>query len=202
MIRIDTLKFDAQGLIPCVTIDYESKQPLMLAYMNREAIRLTLETGEGTYYSRSRQMLWKKGETSGNTQRVVELRTDCDGDALLMSVEQIGVACHTGVRSCFYQGGEVYGSEQFVIPKLMETIRNRKKEPVEGSYTNYLFDKGLDKILKKVGEEASEVIIAAKNTPEELIYETADLMYHLLVLFESQNIDFNAVLNELKKRSR
>ena len=151
MIRIDTLKFDAQGLIPCVTIDYETKQPLMLAYMNREALSLTLETGEATYFSRSRQTLWKKGETSGNTQRVVELRTDCDGDALLMSVEQSGVACHTGVRSCFYQGGEVYGSEQFVIPKLMET---------------------------------------------------ADLMYHLLVLYESQNIDFNAVLNELKKRSR
>jgi phosphoribosyl-ATP pyrophosphohydrolase/phosphoribosyl-AMP cyclohydrolase len=199
---METLKFDAQGLIPCVTIDYETKQPLMLAYMNRESLSLTLETGEATYFSRSRQKLWKKGETSGNTQRVMDLRTDCDGDALLMAVEQSGVACHTGVRSCFYQDGEIFGSEPFVIPQLMETIRNRKKEPVEGSYTNYLFDKGLDKILKKVGEETAEVIIAAKNSSEELIYETADLMYHLLVLYESQNINFNAVLNELKKRSR
>lgn len=202
MICMETLKFDANGLIPCMTIDYETKQPLMLAYMNREALSLTLETGEATYFSRSRQTLWKKGETSGNTQRVMDLRTDCDGDALLMSVEQRGVACHTGVRSCFYQGGEIFASEPFIIPKLMETIRSRKIDPIEGSYTNYLFEKGLDKILKKVGEETAEVIIAAKNLPEELIYEAADLMYHLLVLFESQNIDFNAVLNELKKRSR
>jgi phosphoribosyl-ATP pyrophosphohydrolase/phosphoribosyl-AMP cyclohydrolase len=185
-----------------MTIDYETKQPLMLAYMNREALSLTLETGEATYFSRSRQALWKKGETSGNTQRMMDLRTDCDGDALLMAVEQMGAACHTGVRSCFYQDGEIFASEPFVIPQLMETIRNRKKEPVEGSYTNYLFDKGLDKILKKVGEETAEVIIAAKNAPEELIYEAADLLYHLLVLFESQNIDFYAVLNELKNRSR
>lgn len=200
--RIAQIKFNEQGLIPCIAVDGKTKIVLMQAYMNRESLSITLETGKVTYYSRSRQSLWTKGETSGHTQKLMAIYLDCDQDSILVEVEQLGLACHLGTRSCFYEDDVLYQSTGEVLKNLRETIHKRKIVPMEGSYTNYLLEKGVDKILKKVGEEATEVVIAAKNNAQELVYETADLMYHLLVLYESLEIDFDQVFQELYKRSR
>lgn len=200
---IEDLNFDSNGLITAIIQDVSTKEVLMVAYMNEESLHKTIETGQTWFFSRSRNELWHKGETSGNFQQVKGIRYDCDGDALLIEVEPQGPACHTGERSCFYRSVVESDSTQVesVIFRLFGTVKERKANPKEGSYTNYLFDKGIDKILKKVGEETSEVIIAAKNnSKEELIYETADLVYHMTVLLVNQGIDPEEILNELKKR--
>lgn len=191
-IDIERLKFSEEGLIPCVAFDVDTRQVLMLAYMNDAAIERTLESGDVTYYSRSRRCLWTKGENSGNRQRLVSLKMDCDGDSLLAEVSQKGVACHTGTYSCF--------EERDALSVLIRTIKSRKLNPVEGSYTNYLLREGLDKILKKVGEEAAEVIIASKNDKREVVAETADLLYHIFVLLECLEINFDDVLKKLEER--
>jgi phosphoribosyl-ATP pyrophosphohydrolase/phosphoribosyl-AMP cyclohydrolase len=200
------LKFNEKGLIPVVVQDVKTNSVLMLAYMNKESIEATLETGKMTYFSRSRNKLWQKGETSGNFQTLRELKLDCDGDTLLALVSQEGVACHTGEYSCFFEslyGEGDYTSGYGIIDELYGVIEGRKKHPVEGSYTNYLFDKGIDKILKKVGEESAEVIIAAKNAaPDEIRYETADLIYHLLVMLCEEGLTPSEVFAELEKRRK
>ncbi|WP_339229621.1 bifunctional phosphoribosyl-AMP cyclohydrolase/phosphoribosyl-ATP diphosphatase HisIE [Aeribacillus sp. FSL K6-2833] len=201
--NIAELKFDENGLIPAVVQDAVSKEVLTVAYMNEESLKKTLETKETWFYSRSRQKLWHKGETSGNTQTVQEIRYDCDKDALVVLVIPKGPACHTGQYSCFSKenGGQVDGSRFDIINKLEAVIAEREAERPEGSYTTYLFEKGLDKILKKVGEEASEVIIAAKNrSHDELKWEAADLLFHLLVLLREQKLPFDEVLKVLKER--
>ncbi len=196
------LKFDERGLIPAVVQDYHTGQVLMVAYMNREALEKTVATGETHFYSRSRQRLWHKGETSGNIQKVKEIFYDCDADTLLVQVLPQGPACHTGARSCFYR--TVGGDEKTagsILDELAAVIADRKENMPEGSYTTYLFEKGLDKILKKVGEETAEVIIAAKNPGSgELVYETADLFYHLLVLLEEKGVTLESIWQELAKR--
>ncbi len=199
---IEKLKFDEKGLIPAVVQDYYSKQVLTVAYMNRESLEITMKEGYTCFYSRSRQQLWRKGETSGNTQKVVTITSDCDRDALVIEVIKNGPACHTGEESCFfnleYTGNDV---TPFSYDALYEMIEGRKTQPKEGSYTTYLFDKGMDKILKKVGEESTEVIIAgAKNDKEETIYEVADLAYHLIVMMVEQGITLKDVTAELAKR--
>lgn len=203
---ISKVKFDDKGLVPVVVQDVNTNSMLMLAYMNEESLKKTLETGEMTYFSRSRNKLWRKGETSGNFQTLRELKVDCDGDTLLALVSQQGVACHTGEYSCFFEslyGNGDYTSGYAVIDELYGVIEGRKKNPVEGSYTNYLFEKGIDKILKKVGEEAAEVIIAAKNSSRgEIRYETADLIYHLLVMLCEEGLSPSEVFAELEKRRR
>ncbi|MFW5864968.1 MAG: bifunctional phosphoribosyl-AMP cyclohydrolase/phosphoribosyl-ATP diphosphatase HisIE [Candidatus Izemoplasmataceae bacterium] len=200
--NLNELKFDSQGLIPVVVQDYKTLEVLMLAYMNKEAIEKTLETKLGTYYSRSRKTLWQKGETSGNIQHVKSFSYDCDEDTLLLKVDQVGPACHTGNRSCFYRDILPSNDNPFTFEILYDIIKNRKLNPLEGSYTNYLFDKGLDKILKKLGEETSEVIIGAKNQDKtEMIYEMSDLIYHLSVLMLYNDITFKDLENELKKRN-
>ncbi|MFP4286111.1 MAG: bifunctional phosphoribosyl-AMP cyclohydrolase/phosphoribosyl-ATP diphosphatase HisIE [Candidatus Izemoplasmataceae bacterium] len=200
--NLNELKFDSQGLIPVVVQDYKTLEVLMLAYMNKEAIEKTLETKLGTYYSRSRKTLWQKGETSGNIQHVKSFSYDCDEDTLLLKVDQVGPACHTGNRSCFYRDILPSNDKPFTFETLYDIIKNRKLNPLEGSYTNYLFDKGLDKILKKLGEETSEVIIGAKNQDKtEMIYEMSDLIYHLSVLMLYNDITFKDLENELKKRN-
>ncbi|UWE03437.1 bifunctional phosphoribosyl-AMP cyclohydrolase/phosphoribosyl-ATP diphosphatase HisIE [Laceyella sacchari] len=194
------LKFGADGLIPAIVQDGRTKQVLTLAYMNRESLEKTLETGETWFFSRSRQALWHKGATSGHTQKVIAVSRDCDQDALLIQVEPRGPACHTGSVSCF--GGEADKPEpESILAQLETVIAERQQERPEGSYTTYLFDKGIDKILKKVGEEAAEVIIAAKNEGQaELRYEAADLLYHLLVLLREKDLPFGNVLAELRER--
>lgn len=198
------LKFDANGLIPAIAQDAETNQVLMLAYMNRESIEKTLETGYATYFSRSRQQLWRKGETSGHTQRLVAMRYDCDGDTLLLTVRQTGAACHTGSKNCFFN--DVYVDEDApatadVLAQDYAIIADRDAHPVEGSYTNYLLGKGVEKICKKLGEEASETIIAAmKGSKEEVTYEAADLLYHLMVLMYQQGVTLNDVWAELARR--
>ena len=197
------IKFNKDGLVPAIVQDVFSKEVLMLAYMNREYLKKTIETKSTWFYSRSRKKLWNKGETSGNTQRVLELLYDCDGDTLLVKVIQKGNACHTGERSCFFNEiyKEKYQDSNDVLHLLYQRIKNRKLDPQEGSYTNYLFDQGIDKILKKVGEESSEVIIGAKNNnQEEVIYETADLIYHILVLLNEMGISIQSIKDELYKR--
>ncbi len=206
MEEFTNIKFDASGLVPAIVQDFETGEVLMLAYMNKESVNKTLETKETWFWSRSRGELWNKGATSGNTQRVKRLSYDCDGDSLLIKVNQMGNACHTGERSCFfnevYNNGEEKAGGNFLF-KLYEVIKDRKENPKEGSYTNYLFDKGIDKILKKLGEEAAETIIAAKNIDEEeLIYEASDLVYHLLVLLNEKNIPLERIIKELKGRER
>ncbi len=200
----DNVKFDEKGLVPVVVQDVKTHAVLMVAYMNREALQKTLETGDMTYFSRSRQQLWRKGETSGHFQKLHELKLDCDGDTLLAIVSQEGPACHTGRYSCFFEslyGDGAYSSGYGVIDELFAVIEDRKANPKEGSYTNYLFDKGIDKILKKVGEEAAEVIIAAKNAaPDEIRYESADLLYHLLVMLCERGLNPGEVFAELEKR--
>lgn len=200
---IETLKFDEKGLIPAVVQDVETKEVLMLAYMNKESIKKTLNERKATYFSRSRNELWTKGETSGNTQDVKGFYYDCDKDTILLKVKQKGVACHTGNYSCFFneilQNNEV--TQRELINRLYDLIKDRKTNPKSGSYTNYLFDKGLDKILKKVGEESAEVIIAAKNeSKDEIVYEISDLVYHTLVLMVNAEVEVEDIINELKGR--
>ena len=239
---LKTVKFDENGLIPVIAQDYHSKHIRMLAYMNKEALTKTLETGNVYYYSRSRQKLWLKGEESGHFQHLKGISVDCDGDTLLIQIEQVGgISCHTGNATCFYRNVDTTnkkGSQCFTptigrmisaptkdgnistptkdgnastptkdgylgpsfLSKLENVIKDRKENPVEGSYTNYLFREGLDKILKKVGEEATETIIAAKTKREDTIYEVADLIYHLTVLLTELNISWDEVKNELEKR--
>ena len=193
------------GLIPAVVQDYRTNEVLMVAYMNEESFRHTLETGKMTYYSRSRQELWCKGDTSGHYQYVKKLMIDCDNDTILAKVRQIGAACHTGNRSCFFtelaSRDYVDTNPLTVLTEDYDVIRGRKEHPKEGSYTNYLFDKGIDKILKKCGEEATEMVIAAKNPDaEELKYEIADLLYHTMVLMVECGLDWNDVMKELVNR--
>lgn len=199
---LEEIKFDDRGLVPAVVQDIESNKVLMLAYMNKESIQKTFEEGIVHYYSRSREKLWKKGETSGNIQKLKGFYYDCDCDSLLILVEQVGVACHTGNYSCFFN--EVLKTENEktnILEGLYSLLENRKENPKEGSYTNYLFKEGLDKILKKVGEETSEVIIGAKNkSKEELVYEISDLVYHLLVLMVNENVSIDDIKNELISR--
>lgn len=205
---IENLKFDERGLIPAVVQDANTKEVLTLAYMNKESLEKSLETKETWFYSRSRQELWHKGETSGNTQTIVQIKYDCDQDSLVVLVEPRGPACHNGTTSCFTEslteGSSIEASnleEYRILQSLQEVIKLREQERPEGAYTTYLFEKGVDKILKKVGEEASEVIIAAKNRdPEELKWEAADLLYHLLVLLEEQKLPFSEILKVLNKR--
>ncbi len=200
--NIDQLKFDANGLIPAVVQDYYSKKVLTVAYMNRESLEISMKEGRTCFYSRSRQTLWRKGETSGNTQEIVCIRTDCDMDALVVEVIKAGPACHTGEDSCFFN--DLYESEthkDFSMEALYGVIAGRKLNPKEGSYTTYLFNKGVDKILKKVGEECTEVIIEGKaNDKEATIYEIADLTYHLMVLMVEMGISLDEVFAQLASR--
>jgi phosphoribosyl-AMP cyclohydrolase / phosphoribosyl-ATP pyrophosphohydrolase len=207
--NIESLKFDEKGLIPAIVQDAFSKEVLTLAYMNLDSIKKSIETKETWFYSRSRQELWHKGATSGNTQKILDIIFDCDKDALVVLVEPAGPACHNGTVSCFNEGIFDRKPEFFqynlmdyqILLELEQVIKEREKERPEGAYTTYLFEKGVDKILKKVGEEASEVIIAAKNRDkEELKWEVADLIYHLLVLLQEQKLPFNEVLSVLNKR--
>ncbi|MDO4546998.1 MAG: bifunctional phosphoribosyl-AMP cyclohydrolase/phosphoribosyl-ATP diphosphatase HisIE [Clostridia bacterium] len=196
------LKFDADGLIPAIVQDYYSKKVLTLAYMNRESLEISVREGRTCFYSRSRKELWRKGETSGNYQRIVNIRADCDMDALVIEVIKDGPACHTGSESCFFN--DVYQDEKqppFSIDDLYELIKGRKSSKKEGSYTTYLFEKGIDKILKKVGEESTEVIIAAKGGDnEETVFEISDLVYHVLVLMAQQGIEVKDVVSQLASR--
>ena len=195
------IKFDEKGLICAIAQDYESGEVLMQAYMNQEAFDKTLETGYAHYYSRSRQKLWKKGETSGHLQKVKTISIDCDGDCVLMRVEQIGVACHTGNYSCFFTDIKEGGLGAEMLGKLQRIVLDRKQNPEEGSYTSYLFEKGVDKIAKKVGEEAVELVIAAKSKQkEEIVGECADLFYHTLVLLADAGVTLSDVCTELKDR--
>ena len=203
ILNIDKLKFDDNGLIPAIIIDYYTKEVLTLAYMNKESLEISLKEGKTCFYSRSRKELWRRGETSKNYQHIQSIKSDCDNDALVIEVIKDGPACHTGAESCFMN--EVYQKENykdFSIYKLYELIRGRKINMTEGSYTTYLFNSGIDKILKKIGEESSEVIIGAKNgSKEEIIYELSDLLYHSLVLMVEKNITLNDIKDELSKRS-
>lgn len=195
------LKFDEKGLVCAIAQDYESGEVLMQAYMNKEAYLLTLETGYAHYFSRSRQKLWKKGETSGHFQKVKSIYVDCDGDCVLMKVEQTGAACHTGNYSCFFNEIKNGGIGVEMLGALQRIIKDRKDNPEEGSYTSYLFEKGVDKIAKKTGEEAVELVIAAKGGDKnEIIGECADLLYHTLVLLENVGVKLSDVCNELKER--
>ena len=202
MFDLNTLKFDEKGLIPAVVVDALSKKVLTVAYMNRESLEISMKEGKTCFWSRSRQELWRKGETSGNFQHIVSITADCDRDALTVEVLKDGPACHLGTESCFNE--TVYQSEEnhgFSIDGLMELLEGRKADKPEGSYTTYLFEKGLDKILKKVGEESTEVIIAAKaEDKKETIYEIADLAYHVLVLMVEAGTSLEDVRKELASR--
>ena len=202
MINLDELKFDEKGLIPAIVVDAISKQVLTLAYMNRESLQISMEKQRTCFYSRSRQELWLKGETSGNYQNIVSITADCDKDALVVMVEPEGPACHLGTKSCFTN--PVWDSEtlqEFSYEGLMKLIEGRKTEKKEGSYTTYLFEKGIDKILKKVGEECTEVIIAGKaDDKAETIYEIADLAYHVMVLMTQMGISLEDIHRELASR--
>ena len=202
MINIDELKFDEKGLIPAIVYNATTKRILTLAYMNKESLQITLEKGLTCFYSRSRQKLWLKGETSGNYQHIVSVTADCDRDALAVAVIPDGPACHLGTESCFEY--PLYKSEEmteFSYDGLFELIKGRKTEKKEGSYTTYLFEKGLDKILKKVGEESTEVIIAAKDKDKkETVYEIADLAYHVMVLMAEAGITIDDITAELASR--
>lgn len=214
---IKELKFDDNGLIPVVVQDFKSNEVLMMAYMNREAFEKSMETGMAHYWSRSRKKLWRKGETSGHYQHIKSISVDCDGDTLLIKAEQEEAACHTGHYSCFYRkfdkgsvkevsdtvfdDEKVYGDKSRILQEVYDVIVDRTIHPKEGSYTNYLFEKGLDKILKKVGEETAEVIIAAKNkSKDEIKYEIADLLYHIFVLMAERGIKLDDIYDELRKR--
>ena len=202
MIDIEKLKFDEKGLIPAIVVDSVTKKVLTLAYMNRESLKISMEKGLTCFWSRSRQELWLKGETSGNYQHIVSITADCDGDALVVVVDKEGPACHLGTDSCFEN--PVYQSEErheFSYQGLMDLIEGRKLDKKEGSYTTYLFEKGLDKILKKVGEESTEVIIAAHaHDKAETIYEIADLAYHVMVLMIEAGISLEDIHKELASR--
>lgn len=204
-IPFSDFKLNSDGLIPVVVQDYKTDEVLMVAYMNEEAYKLTIETGRMTYFSRSRQEIWVKGLTSGHFQYVRSIEIDCDNDTLLAKVKQIGAACHTGNRSCFYRNliSTEYAQTNplKVFNDVMSVIEDRKLHPKEGSYTNYLFDKGIDKILKKCGEEAAEIIIAAKNPdPEEIKYEISDFLYHVMVLMVLKGITWEDIVKELANR--
>lgn len=202
MIKIEELKFDKDGLIPAIVVDAESKEVLTLAYMNRESLEITLKENRTCFWSRSRQELWRKGETSGNYQHVVSVTADCDKDALVVKVEKDGPACHTGAESCFFN--TLYVNEEkheFSLQGLYKLLQQRNEERPEGSYTTYLFEKGIDKILKKVGEECTEVIIAGKaDDKKETVYEIADLAYHVMVLMTQMGITVEDVQKELASR--
>ncbi|MBO5363641.1 MAG: bifunctional phosphoribosyl-AMP cyclohydrolase/phosphoribosyl-ATP diphosphatase HisIE [Clostridia bacterium] len=202
MVKIEELKFDENGLIPAIVVDAVTKKVLMLAYMNAESLKITMEKGKTCFYSRSRKALWLKGETSGNYQNVVSITADCDKDALTVVVEKEGPACHTGAESCFFN--PVFESEElqeFSLEGLVKLIEGRKTEKKEDSYTTYLFEKGTDKILKKVGEECTEVIIAGKaDDKKETVYEIADLCYHVLVLMIQMGISLEDIHKELASR--
>lgn len=202
MINIDELKFDDKGLIPAVIVDAMSKRVLTLAYMNRESLEISLEKQLTCFWSRSRQKLWTKGETSGHFQHIVSITADCDKDALLVVVEPDGPACHLGTFSCFeYPVFQSEDRHEFSYDGLMKLIEGRKSEKKEGSYTSYLFEKGLDKILKKIGEESTEVIIAAKaEDKKETVYEIADLAYHVMVLMVEAGISLEDIHRELASR--
>ena len=202
MLDIEKLKFDEKGLIPAIVVDSISKQVLTLAYMNKESLKITMEKNLTCFWSRSRNELWLKGETSGNYQRVVSITADCDNDALVVVVEPDGPACHLGEKSCFFN--TVYENPElkdFSLDMLIKLIEGRKTDKKEGSYTTYLFEKGLDKILKKVGEECTEVIIAGKaDDKKETIYEIADLTYHVMVLMIQMGISIEDIHRELASR--
>ena len=196
---LDKAKFAADGLIPAIVQDARTREVLTVAYMNREALQLTLERRETYFWSRSRQQLWHKGETSGNSQKVSKVSLDCDQDAVLVEVEPLGPACHTGSYSCFGVEPELEG----ILQELYSVIEQRKEKRPEGSYTTYLFNSGLDKILKKVGEEATETIVAAKNSDaQRFVSETGDLIYHLLVLLVERGISLDEISRELKGRRK
>lgn len=202
MVQIEELKFDKNGLIPAIVVDAVTKEVLTLAYMNKESLTITLEKGLTCFYSRSREKLWLKGETSGNYQHVLSITADCDKDALVVKVEKDGPACHTGAESCFFN--PLYVDEEkheFSLRGLYDLLLERKEKMPQGSYTTYLFEKGLDKILKKVGEESTEVIIAGKaKDKKETVYEIADLAYHLMVLMVEAGITVDEVQAELASR--
>ena len=202
MIDLDTLKFDEKGLIPAIVVDAESKKVLTLAYMNRESLEISMKEGRTCFFSRSRQELWRKGETSGNVQHIVSITADCDRDALTVKVIKDGPACHLGTDSCF--SNPVFHSDlpdPFTLEGLMKLLEGRKTEKKEGSYTTYLFEKGIDKILKKVGEETTEVIVAGKGGDKrETIYEIADLAYHVMVLMIEMGISLEDIHKELASR--
>ena len=217
-----TIKFDKDGLVPVIAQDYHSKHVRMLAYMNKEALKKTLETGDVYYFSRSRQKLWKKGEESGHFQYLKGMSVNCHENSLLIQIEQVGgISCHTGNKTCYYRNIDITNRKEnnddesnsdkilvangaesgsSFLSKLEATIKDRKENPKEGSYTNYLFREGLDKILKKVGEESTETIIAAKTKKEDVIYEVADLVYHLTVLLAELNISWDEIKTELEQR--
>lgn len=209
---VDQIKYDAQGLVPAIVQDAVSKEVLMLAYMNSESLQRTIQTGDTWFWSRSRNELWNKGATSGHTQKVKALRYDCDADTLLVLVEQVGPACHNGSYTCFTSNIAVEGSveeavtttggDRFaILAELEAVIASRDAERPEGAYTTYLFEKGVDKILKKVGEETAEVIIAAKNKDnEELRYEASDLIFHLMVLLRNNKLPLDDIMKELANR--
>ncbi|MDP4092991.1 MAG: bifunctional phosphoribosyl-AMP cyclohydrolase/phosphoribosyl-ATP diphosphatase HisIE [Bacillota bacterium] len=214
---VDELKFDDKGLVPAIIQDHTTNKVLMMAYMNREAVEKTLETGKTHFWSRSRNKLWLKGETSGHFQTVKTIFVDCDNDTLLIKVEQVEAACHTGHFSCFYRQidgdqlaetsnvvfdpEKVYNDKSHVLQEVYDIIADRKLNPKEGSYTNNLFEKGINKILKKIGEESAEVIIAAKNqSKDEIRYEVADLMYHLFVMLVESGVSLEEIYSELKSR--
>lgn len=200
MVDLSELKFDEKGLIPAVVVDYYTRKVLTLAYMNRESLGITIAEGRTCFYSRSRGKLWRKGEESGNVQHVVDIVADCDRDALVVVVKKDGPACHLGTDSCF--NDVVFESEgDFTLDGLYELVKGRKTEPKNGSYTSYLFEKGIDKILKKVGEEATEVIVAGKGgDKKETVYEIADLIYHLTVLGVEMGISTDEIVAELASR--
>jgi phosphoribosyl-ATP pyrophosphohydrolase/phosphoribosyl-AMP cyclohydrolase len=205
IMEFSEFKLNAEGLIPVIVQHYKTREVLMMAYMNKEAFYATIKTGRMTYYSRSRKCQWVKGETSGHYQYVKSLTIDCDKDTLLAKVDQVGAACHTGNETCFFQpivGMDFDETNPLrVFESVYETIEDRRKNPREGSYTNYLFDKGIDKILKKVGEEATEIIIAAKNpNPEEIKYEMADFLYHAMVLMVERGVNWEDIIRELADR--
>ncbi|RKP49799.1 bifunctional phosphoribosyl-AMP cyclohydrolase/phosphoribosyl-ATP diphosphatase HisIE [Cohnella endophytica] len=211
---LEQIAWNADGLVPAIVQDALSKEVLMMAYMNEESLKLSLESGQTWFWSRSRNELWNKGATSGNTQQIVSLHYDCDGDTLLVKVRQNGPACHTGAYSCFYREGSVSGEatgssasaaeDRFApLSRLEATIAQRDAERTEGAYTTYLFEKGVEKIVKKIGEESAEVIIAAmKRDTVELRSESADLIFHLMVLLREQGVPFDDVLQELEFRHR
>lgn len=199
--NLDQVKFNAHGLIPAIVQDMYTNEVLTLAYMNEESLRITLEEERTCFFSRSRQKLWRKGEESGNVQHVVSITADCDYDALVVRVIKEGPACHTGAESCFHNPLAASDAQSdFMMKGLYELIEGRKTNPQEGSYTTYLFEKGIDKILKKIGEESTEVIIGAKNSKEEAVYEIADLAYHVMVMMAEMEIPLTDVTKELAKR--
>lgn len=212
-VSIEEIKFDERGLVPAIVQDAGTRQVLTLAYMNADSVKRTLETGETWFWSRSRSSLWHKGETSGNTQRVIDILLDCDGDALTVLVKPTGPACHTGKESCFYRAIQEAGKSEgttetnpdlgATLTELYALVESRKSARPEGSYTTYLFEQGLDKILKKIGEEASETIIAAKNQDQgALAEETSDLLYHVIVLMVERGLTLEHIRDELLKRKK